>query len=254
MSSGFLRGRLLMESGQWRDCDPLPLAFFLMKYKPLPPAEELRVAFAYDPETGVVTRRSTGLRLLRLDSEGYVSVQFKGSKYALHRIIWRIQTGDDPESSQIDHRDRVRSNNAWDNLRLATADQNAQNSTKPPGRSGVRGVQWHSKDRRWHVVIRVGDVKHRFGSYKTVVEAESVARASREKMHGDFTNHGVATYLSFDSVLERTRFDLNKLVATLEHLNEREKYIRGRCDPNTPEALIREAARLRGISWDASRR
>lgn len=59
-------------------------------------------------------------------SNGYVEVRLGKKLYKGHRIIYKMMTGYDGEL-QIDHIDRNPSNNLFDNLRLATNQENSLN-------------------------------------------------------------------------------------------------------------------------------
>ena len=53
-----------------------------------------------------------------IGSLGYHVGKFRGSTYFHHRVIWFLMTGEDPGEQTVDHKDRDRSNNRWENLRL----------------------------------------------------------------------------------------------------------------------------------------
>jgi hypothetical protein len=103
--------------------------------KPLPPLEELKDAFDYDPETGLFTharykcgRALKGMAAGNLNKQGYVVIQHKRRLLKAHRMAWLLLTGEDPMDYQIDHIDRNRSNNQAANLRLVTPQQNRMNT------------------------------------------------------------------------------------------------------------------------------
>ena len=98
--------------------------------KPLPPLETLRAAFAYCPETGALTRRETGAPAGWLGPKGYAQVQLNGRTLKAHRVAWCLHQGADPGPLQVDHVNRVRSDNRASNLRLVGAAGNRANSTQ----------------------------------------------------------------------------------------------------------------------------
>ena len=97
----------------------------MIKCLPLPDTEVLRNLFNYDPETGVLSRRS-GRRagqpcgyLAGETYKGYLRVKIKGIHYRVHRVIWKHYYGEDiPEGYSIDHIDFDTQNNRIENLRL----------------------------------------------------------------------------------------------------------------------------------------
>jgi len=93
-------------------------------------------------------------------------------------------TGVDP-SGIVDHRDLVRDNNAWVNLRLGTQSQNVANS--PVRTTNILGVKGVSKKRgRFRVQITVDGENHHLGTFDTVEEASSVRMARAKELFGEF--------------------------------------------------------------------
>lgn len=101
---------------------------------------------------------------------------------ALHQRILPVETGYVP-----DHRDGNGLNCRRANLRPATFSQNCQNSRKPANnRSGVKGVSWFERDRKWQAVIKFRGRQRHLGFFRCVTAAAiAYAKASRE-LHGEF--------------------------------------------------------------------
>lgn len=104
-----------------------------MRPKPLPDLSVLQEYFSYNKETGDVylskktsQRTPKGYKVGSLSVGGYLKVTFKGQSYPLSRVIWKLVTGADPKG-EIDHINRDRSDNRWDNLRDVTSQQNQLN-------------------------------------------------------------------------------------------------------------------------------
>lgn len=51
-------------------------------------------------------------------------VRIDGVLLYASRVIWRLKTGKDPGPNEVDHIDRDKTNDAWDNLQLLTRKQN----------------------------------------------------------------------------------------------------------------------------------
>lgn len=104
----------------------------MRKQKPLITAEQAREVFLYDPTTGRLTYRvdtpsyTAGTDAGAAYGDGYVKVGIYGRSYPVHRLIWLIVTGEWPVHV-IDHINRVRGDNRWENLRDVTAQENARN-------------------------------------------------------------------------------------------------------------------------------
>ncbi|MCI4215683.1 HNH endonuclease [Dickeya dianthicola] len=154
--------------------------------------------FAVDTESpsGLTWKRALSQRVKigacagTLGKDGYWSVQLKGKKYAVHRIIWSLTNGAIPAGHCIDHIDGDRSNNNILNLRLATRAQNNQNARKciagnnlPKGISvnktnGVYCAQVQGNGKRWR--------KHG----KNLEQLTHEVQLARTISHGQFTCHG----------------------------------------------------------------
>ena len=91
----------------------------------------------------------------------------------------------------IDHINNDRSDNRIENLREANDNQNAHNQMmRPDNITGVKGVSWNNARQTW--VVRVNYMKRTYQKYiKDFELAELVAIELRNKLHGQFANHGV---------------------------------------------------------------
>ena len=159
--------------------------------KPL--SERLRASFAYDADTGLVTRRvavaqfPVGSSVGSTSSQGYLAARFEGRSYLLHRLIWVMVTGEWPIVG-IDHINHKRTDNRWSNLRLATNAQNSRNRLlQPNNSSGVKGVFFNRTRNLWEAQIGVNWKKVHLGRFKTIEEATAAYRAAAKKYFGDFS-------------------------------------------------------------------
>lgn len=170
--------------------------------------EYVRSLFDYDPETGVLTWKerprehfssariwnSTNTRCAgkatsqRENSDGYLEVGIDGFLYKAHRIVWLWWNGILPV--EVDHDNGVRSDNRIANLCDTTRAGNMKNKgMRKDNRSGVTGVGWHAKDRRWVAHITTGGKLRRLGGFVNKDEAIA-ARLEAEKALGFHENHG----------------------------------------------------------------
>lgn len=105
------------------------------KIRDTPPnLESLRAKLSYDPKTGIFTwtdKATPAQRGKKVTSQalpsGYHRLTFEGLGYYQHHLAWYYVPGIWPKE-QIDHKDRNPGNNAFDNLREATNQENTQNS------------------------------------------------------------------------------------------------------------------------------
>ena len=129
---------------------------------------DLHARYCYDPVTGELTFRVTTSRKYvarqragGVGSHGYRQLNIDGVRYLEHRVIWAYMTGHWPECF-IDHADRDKLNNKWENLRLATRSQNRRNSR-------AKGY-WKRGEKFCSRVIDDGNVKH-LGTFDSSTEA-----------------------------------------------------------------------------------
>jgi len=151
-------------------------------------AERARELFSYDPATGLLTwrvnkgRARAGSRAGTPNEEGYLRVEAEGSKYHVHRLAWLITTGSWPKGL-IDHRNGVRSDNRWGNIREATRSTNAENQRQAKANSitGFLGV--YPERGRFRAQIKaLGTVRH-LGYYRTPEEAHQAYLTAKRQLH-----------------------------------------------------------------------
>lgn len=143
--------------------------------------------FRYEPETGKIFRKDRRNKIERLhnklNSRGYVAnISIKNKIIPSHHVIWFLMTGEfPPRGMQIDHINRIRGDNRWENLRLVTSAQNAKN-TKPRkiNKSGYKGV---SQAKNGTYSIRV---TRTVNGFKTAQEAAAAYNKLASELYGEF--------------------------------------------------------------------
>lgn len=166
-----------------------------VKIKPLPSVETLKEIFDYNPETGLLvwknrtnSRNWAGKEAGTKHNQGYKKVTVYGETYLIHRIIWKLVTGN--EAEEIDHIDGVRANNKVENLRAVTAAENHKNTQKSSkNTSGVTGVLFENRTRKPVARIKVNGVTISLGTFDTF-EAAVFARKAAEIKYKFHKNHG----------------------------------------------------------------
>lgn len=155
--------------------------------------QELKEALHYDPETGVFTWLKTvsskaprGSSPCGHDRDGYLTMTFKGKYLRQHRVAWFYMTGSWPDA-KIDHKNGVRDDNRFCNLRECDEQDNNRNrGLSVVNTSGVSGVSFQQG--KWMVRIRLNKHERRFFGYFEDLElAELVANEARNKYHGEFS-------------------------------------------------------------------
>ena len=144
--------------------------------KELPPIERLRHILSYNSHTGVVKRKGKGnqhkkgKRVGCKVPTGYIVASIDNKRYLLHRIVWKLHTGNDPYPYEIDHINRKRDDNRIVNLRLVTHKEQMSNlSMNKNNKSGYVGVR--KKGNRYEAMLTRNKKTHYFGMFDTPEEA-----------------------------------------------------------------------------------
>lgn len=160
-------------------------------------AQRLREVLTYDPVVGRLTwlprpgcARSdrSGLRAGTVRKDGYRGVSVDRVNLLEHLAIWCLVTGRWPRH-EIDHRNRIRDDNRWCNLREATPKQNKENSTlRRDNKLGVKGV---AKDRNQFVAYIYHHKKRLIlGRFSCLADAAEARRQGESRLFTHSTHHG----------------------------------------------------------------
>jgi hypothetical protein len=123
------------------------------------------------------------------NGNGYRRIRLNKKLYYSHRIIFMMFHGWMPNN--VDHIDQNTFNSKIENLRAATDCENAQNrKLADKSKSGIKGVFWQNKTKKWRSCIRVNGKRKHLGYYDDIQEAKRVIMEARVKYHGSFANHG----------------------------------------------------------------
>lgn len=154
----------------------------------------------YNPETGeFIWRRCLhatkewndtheGMPAGDINEDGYLTIQINNRVYLAHRMAFVIMTGRQPTGKIVDHIDRVRTNNKWSNLRLATIAQNSANqSIRVDNQTGHKGVSFKKQTGRWLARITTEGKTNHLGYFDTKEEAASAYMAASLDIHGEFS-------------------------------------------------------------------
>jgi len=153
-------------------------------------AERLRQLLHYDPKTGIFTRRITrygwpaGTRAGTRRPDGRYQIHVDGNAYLASHLAWLYMTGEWPDGL-VDHRNLNKSDDRWENLRLATKAQNATNSRRNRlNTTGYKGVsRWRGKFR---ATIRVNTKQKHLGIFDDPISAWYAYRRAARRYHGKF--------------------------------------------------------------------
>lgn len=152
--------------------------------------DRLKELFFYEPETGkffVVKNRKgsskkVGSVLGSKTKAGYVEADIDGKKYTLHRLAFLYMTGCFPDGF-VDHKNRDKSDNSWNNLRVVTHQQNTENNIAPRkhGSLGCRGV--HKYKNKYRAKIVSNSKQIHLGTFETMQEAANAYLVAKQQIH-----------------------------------------------------------------------
>ncbi len=152
----------------------------------------------YDPIEGGIrwkARPSINANRIKLGAQAgnlfqgkYRQMSLLKKKYLVHHIVWLLHHGYLPKN--IDHIDGNGLNNRIENLREANPSIQAKNqSRRKYNKSGITGVSWHKKARKWVVQSSIAGANVYLGLYSSLDEAAAVKKA-HEAAHDFHPNHG----------------------------------------------------------------
>lgn len=106
----------------------------------------------------------------------------RGNNIYMHRVIMSA-----PKGVLVDHINGNGLDNRRENLRLCTHAQNLQNQKrKKNNTSGIKGVSWCSKSRKWDARIRLNMKQFYLGKFSSKEDAANAYAQAALKYHGEF--------------------------------------------------------------------
>src|SRR5712692_928690 len=120
------------------------------------------------------------------DGDGYLRIGICGGQYRAHRLAWLYMTGKWP-IDQIDHKNAVKNDNRWKNLREATCAINNQNKRKAlrNNRTGFLGVSRNGKG--FIAQIKINEKRRNLGTYPTPELAHEAYLKAKRELHAGCT-------------------------------------------------------------------
>lgn len=151
--------------------------------------DRLRELLSYDPETGLWSYiksrgRCKAGSIAGTLVNGYVIIYIDCVPYMAHRLAWFHMTGKWPEE-EIDHKDTVKNNNVWNNLREASRVNNMSNVDKfSTNTTGYKGV--YIQDGKYSASIKFNNERIWLGSFDTAEEASEAYVNKAKELQGEF--------------------------------------------------------------------
>lgn len=170
---------------------------------PIITQEIVRDLLNYDPETGIFTWRHRDRKYFKTDrapnpwnaryagkeagrvTNGYIQIRIFEYDFYAHRIAYLYMTGSFPEM-EIDHIDRNKTNNRFENLRVVSKTVNMQNIFNPyrSNKLKVRGVR-QTASKKFDARISVLGKDYSLGTFSTAGEAGAAYLAAKQVLHPD---------------------------------------------------------------------
>lgn len=158
--------------------------------------ERLKELLWYDPIAGIfvwkVDKRgfvsrsgvSAGEIAGQVTGNGYRYIGIDGDKYKASRLAWLYMTGKWP-SADIDHKNKVKTDDRFANLRSASRQENMANR-RGWSKSGFKGVREH-KPGRFSALITVNGKQKHLGVFDTPENAHKAYVNAAAKSFGAFS-------------------------------------------------------------------
>lgn len=154
-------------------------------------ADRARQVLSYDPITGIFrwqlsasARRMAGQIAGTLSKWGYIRIRVDGYMYYAHRLAWLIQTGSFPVG-HIDHRNRIKSDNRWKNLRPATCAQNRINALAR-ARDDVKGYIYVKRRKKFVARAKRNYAHVYIGAFDTAEAAHAAYIKWTNAVYGEY--------------------------------------------------------------------
>ena len=145
----------------------------------------------YDPATGLFKwkRLSPFCRIVKVgdiaggpDGHGYCRIRVLGHLYYAQRLAWLYMTGVWPRC-EVDHRNTIRSDNRWENLREATDTLNSENRRRARKDSQVGLIGVNPRRGGFQARIMASGTSMYLGDYPTAEAAHAAYVRAKRELH-----------------------------------------------------------------------
>ena len=148
--------------------------------------QRLQQLYDYDSETGIFFHKTNGTKRGFIRKDGYVQLEIDRHYYLCHRLAWLYVNGEWPKH-EIDHINKIKSDNRITNLRDVRRYINSQNKNLPKNnKSGHTGIKWETKSNKWIVKFQMDNKIYHLGTYEDLDKAIQVKEAKvKEILYND---------------------------------------------------------------------
>ncbi len=172
--------------------------------EPIVTHSRVKELFEYDSDTGELywlvslsNRAPVGNPAGAFCLDGYIRIQIDGQMYLAHRLVWLWVYGRWP-AFEIDHINHDRADNRLCNLREVAnmSEQHRNASLSAANTSGVTGVYWEKRRKKYCASIMVNG-RNKFLGYFDTIEEAAHARKAAEIKYGYHPNNGAPAVGSY---------------------------------------------------------
>lgn len=167
---------------------------YVAERQPMLIQKQVKSIFHYSKKTGLFTNkipRANGkIKAGQVNvslKKGYIRLKISNKEYGAHRVAFLYVEGKMPKCD-VDHKNGVRHDNRWSNIRPAYKGGNSHNChIAINNTSGVKGVSMcHGK---WLVRVKKGVKRYCGGSFTSIHKARRSANSLRRRLHGEYARH-----------------------------------------------------------------
>lgn len=155
----------------------------------------LKSILHYDKDTGIFTWKKLAPCIHNVKvgdaagfrKEGYIVICINKLNYRAGRLAWLYVNGVWP-TSEIDHKNTIKDDNRWTNLRDGTRSFNMQNQRRAMlsnKSTGVLGV--YPEGSRFRAIITINKNSRRLGTYDSKEEAHRAYVTAKREIHAGGT-------------------------------------------------------------------
>ena len=147
--------------------------------------EYLKSILKYNKETGIFTwlKRNGNIAGTLNKISGYIIISINNKNYRAHRLAWLYMTGNFPVN-QMDHINRIRNDNRFENLREATNQENDFNKGEYKNNtSGYKGVFLNKEKNKWQAQIGINGKNINLGYFTNPEDASAAYETAKAKYH-----------------------------------------------------------------------
>jgi hypothetical protein len=129
-----------------------------------------------------------------IDTHGYYYVNLcdginKPKNKLVHRMVAEAFLNNSGNKKCVDHIDNDPLNNCDFNLRYATTQENAFNSSMQSNNtSGVKGISWNKEMKKWRAQIMINRKHYHLGYFDDLEDAKKARQKKARELFGEFMN------------------------------------------------------------------